>query len=354
MKSAMQRLVEDWNGLAVVSRFHRPTAAWIFIVLHDDALGAPTGGTRMKVYATPEDGLRDGMRLAEGMTHKWAAIDLDFGGGKAVLALSRELASEERQQLLVVYGRMIAALKGGFSTGQDLGTTPEDMLFLRRYAPYVHGPDAETGSVLEPGPYTARGVFAGIRAAANHLFGSRELHGRRVLVQGVGGVGDPLARLCAEAGATVIVSDVDEVRASRVARDLGSEVLSADAVYSFACDVYAPCAIGATLSRDTIPRLACRVVAGAANNQLAEPRDAERLVERGILYAPDYVINGGGALAFGLKARGEKDEDLIGRRLDGLENTLSEIFAEAADRGESPDRAARRRVDRLLARARGR
>ena len=187
MTSSLKRLIEKWNGLAVLSRYHQPSAAWIFIVLHDDTLGPPTGGTRIKLYDTPEEGLRDGMRLAEGMTHKWAAIDLDFGGGKAVLALSREVSATEREQLLATYGRLLAALKGGFSTGQDLGTTPEDMLFLQRYAPYVHGPDPDTGKALDPGPYTARGVFAGIRATASELFGSADLAGRRILVQGLGG-----------------------------------------------------------------------------------------------------------------------------------------------------------------------
>jgi leucine dehydrogenase len=346
-------LIEDWNGLAVLSRYHRSSAAWIFIALHDDSLGTPTGGTRIKLYPTPEDGLRDGMRLAEGMTHKWAAIDLDFGGGKAVLALSRAVSEAEREQLLATYGELLAALKGGFSTGQDLGTTPEDMLFLRGYTPHVHGPDPETGKPLDPGPYTARGVFVGIRAAADQVFGSTELTGRRILVQGVGGVGYPLAGLCTEAGATVLVSDVDDKRATGVACELHCEAVPANAVYSTPCDVYAPCAVGATLNHETIPQLVCRAVAGSANNQLAETEDADRLFERGILYAPDYVINAGGALAFGLKARGETDEARIGDRLDGLGATLAEILSEAAERAESPLRAARRRVDRVLARARG-
>jgi leucine dehydrogenase len=353
MPSSLEQLTRTWNGLAVVSRYHEPTAAWVFIALHDDTLGAPTGGTRIQVYPTPAEGLRDGMRLAEGMTHKWAAIDLNFGGGKAVLALSRELDTEERGQLLATYGRLLAALKGGFSTGQDLGTTPEDMLLLQRYAPYVHGPDRLTGKTLDPGPYTARGVFVGIRAAAGRLFGTTELAGRRILIQGVGGVGYPLARLCAKAGASLLLSDVDGERVGRVAAELNAETLDAGAVYSTACDIYAPCALGATLSRRTIPQLACRAVAGSANNQLAEAQDAERLHRRGILYAPDYVINAAGALAFGLKARGETDEARIGKRLDGLGSTLAEIFAEAAEHEESPLRAARRRVDRVLARARG-
>ena len=189
----LERMIEDWDGLAVVNRHHRPTGAWIFIALHDDALGRPTGGTRIKVYETPADGLRDALRLAEGMTHKWAAIEQPFGGGKGVLALGHEPSPAEREQLLICYGRLVQALRGSFSTGQDLGTTTEDMLLLSRHTRFVHGPDRETGRALDPGPYTARAVFAGLLAAVKHVIGSSDLNGRRILVQGVGGVGRPLA-----------------------------------------------------------------------------------------------------------------------------------------------------------------
>ena len=349
---SLERMIEGWDGLAVVSRHHRPTNAWIFIALHDDALGGPTGGTRIKVYDTPSDGLRDALRLAEGMTHKWAAIDLPFGGGKGVLALDHEPSPTEREALLVCYGRLVETLRGSFSTGQDLGTTTEDMLFLARHTRFVHGPDRDTGRALDPGPYTARGVFAGLRAAVEHLFGSPDLKDRRILVQGAGGVGRPLADRCARGGAELLLSDLDEQRVGSVAEELVAQVVSPQDVYSTPCDVYAPCAVGATLNPATISRLRCRIVAGAANNQLGASGDAELLHERRILYAPDYVINGGGALAFGLKAQGEKSEERIGERLDGLGATLTEIFAEAREREESPLHAARRRVERVLARAR--
>jgi len=352
MELSLERMIEEWDGLAVVSRHHRPTGAWIFIALHDDALGGPTGGTRIKVYETPADGLRDALRLAEGMTHKWAAIELPFGGGKGVLALGHETSRIEREDLLVCYGHLVNSLRGSFSTGQDLGTTTEDMLLLARHTRFVHGPDAETGRALDPGPYTARAVFAGLLAAVEQVFGSPDLNGRRILVQGVGGVGRPLANQCAGAGADLLLSDLDEQRARSAADELGANIVAPQDVYSTPCDVYAPCALGATLNPATISRLDCRIVAGAANNQLGASGDAELLHERGILYAPDYVINGGGALAFGLKAQGEKNEELIGKRLDGLGGTLAEIFAEARERDESPLHASWRRVERVLARAR--
>ena len=349
MEHDLQGLIEDWDGM-VVCRYDALTTSWIFIALHDATRGTPTGGTRMRAYPSPADGLRDAMRLAEGMTHKWAAIDLGFGGGKAVLALSRELGPDERTGLLVRYGRVLAALNGGFGTGVDLGVTPEDMLIVAREAPYVHGCDPERNTTRDPGPYTALGVFSGIGAAVEHVFGSSELSGRRVLVQGLGDVGHPLARMCAEAGGELLLADLDRDLAGRVAGELKGTVVAADDVYTTPCDVYAPCAVGATLNRETIPRLACRIVAGSANNQLAEPQDAGRLHQRGILYAPDYVINAGGALAFGLMAKGETDEEILRSRVVGLGPLLSGIFSEAAKDDDSPLDAAERRVRRVLTR----
>jgi leucine dehydrogenase len=306
----------------------------------------------MKVYARPEDGLRDAMRLGEGMTHKWAVVDMDFGGGKAVLALSHPVEGEERVGLLRRYARLLNSLQGSFSTGEDLGTTPEDMLVLSRESRWVHGYDPERDRMRDPGPYTALGVFEGIRAAVRHVWGGGSLRGRSVLIQGVGDVGEPLARLCADAGATLLLSDLDAGRCERVAAETGATVVAADAARSTACDVYAPCAVGATLSAETIPGLACRIVGGSANNQLEVAEDAERLHERGILYAPDYVINGGGATAFGLRTRGEEDDGVLRARVRAVGDALGEIFAEAAEANESPLNAASRRVQRNLSRKR--
>jgi len=350
--TTIERLIEEWQGLAVVCDHDRATGTWIFIALHDDTLGSPVGGTRVRVYPAPEDGLRDAMRLAEGMTHKWASIDLDSGGGKGVLALSRPVAEDERRRLLERYARLLDTLSGSFSTGQDLGTTPEDIGVLSGISEHVHGFDAERGVIDDPGPYTALGVLSGIRSAAAHALGADSLDGVKILIQGVGGVGRPLARHCAGAGAELLVSDVNDGQAKGVADDHGAAVVAPEAVYETQCDIYAPCAVGATLNEQSIPLLGCRIVAGAANNQLESDEDAERLRRRGILYAPDYVINAGGALAFGLKARGTTDPAQLRDRVSGLGATLSEIFDEARAHDESPLRAAQRRVERVLARQR--
>ena len=348
----IESLIAGWDGLGVVVRHDRPTGSWVFIALHDGTLGPLAGGTRLRTYPSPAAGLADAQRLAAGMTAKWAAIDAPFGGGKAVLAAPGPLAGEERRGLLRRYGRLVDALGGAFSTGPDLGTTMDDMREIHRVTPYVHGFDPRTGAATDAGPFTARGVLAAIRAAVRQAAGSDDLAGRTVLVEGLGSVGAPLARHLAAAGARLLVSDLEPDRAAALAAELGARVVPLAEVPRTPCDVYAPCAVGGVLNRRTIPQLACRVVAGSANNQLEEERDARLLQERGILYAPDYVANAGGAIAFSLLGRGAAPEE-IDSRLLGIGTTLAEVFREAEARGETPLAAAARKVEAVLARARG-
>jgi leucine dehydrogenase len=343
----MQKLIEAWSGESVVTRYDHAAQTWMFIAIHDTTLGAAMGGCRMKVYGGPEEALHDAMRLAEGMTYKWATIGFDLGGGKSVLAVPRRLEGREREALFRRFGRLIDSLKGAYACGPDLGTTPEDMAVIARETRHVHG-GTRQGETADPGPYTALGVWAGMRSAARQVFGDGQLAGRSVLIEGVGDVGIPLARLLQESGARILVSDIDDERAAAVAAEVGGEVVAAERVYETPCDVYAPCAVGATLSAETVAVLQCRIVAGSANNQLAEPEDAERLHARGILYAPDYVINAGGATALPLLGRGEHTEDEIRERVRGFERALDEIFTEASERNESPLYAAVRRVERVL------
>jgi leucine dehydrogenase len=267
-----------------------------------------------------------------------------------VLAVPEPLSGEARAGLLRSYGQLLESLKGAFQTGVDLGTTPEDMQVIAGETRYVHGVDPVTGATEDPGPFTARGVVRGIEAALAVTFGSDDLDGRSVVIQGVGDVGHPLARMLADVGARVSVSDIDGERARRVAAEVGGELVEPAAVFSASCDVFAPCAVTGVLNRETIPQLACRVVAGSANAQLGEPDDADRLHERGILYAPDYVVNAGGATAFGLMSTGIDDVEELNARVDDIRPTLEAIFAEAGERDESPFAASRRRVQALLAR----
>ena len=348
----LQELIERWDGLGIVCRYDTVSGTWIFIAMHDNTLGACTGGTRMKVYDSPGDGLRDAMRLAEGMTCKWAAIHEPVGGGKAVLAIERPLEGEERRQLLLRYGELIQSLKGAFRTGEDLGITSSDMHTVAERCDYVHGFHPVDDSKVDPSPFTARAVFEGVKAAAEVTFGSADLDGKTVLIQGVGNVGANLGRFLAQAGARLLLSDIDARKTESLARELEAEVVQPDGIFAADCDIYAPCAIGATVNEETIPQLRCRIVAGSANNQLAEPADAQRLLDRQITYVPDYIINAGGALSFALIDRGHTDLEVLSDEMVSIGTTVREILREAEAHHESPVAAAERRVQATLTRAR--
>jgi leucine dehydrogenase len=347
-----KHLLRSWSGEEIVVRYDHEADAWMFIAIHATHGKRSVGGVRLMVYPSPEDGLLDALRLAEGMTNKWAAIDVDYAGGKAVIALSRPVHGDSRTALLRRFGRLIDSLNGRYGAGPDIGTTPKDMALLASETRYVHCFDWSRGEPYDPGIYTALGVFIGMKAALRHATGSDALAGRRVLVQGVGDTGEPLARSVAEAGGVALVNDLNGDRAERIAGAVGGEAVPTDRVYDIACDVYAPCSVGATLSAETIPRLRCRVVAGSANNQLATPEDSERLHARRILYAPDYVVNGAGAVSLAMVDEGATF-DAIREEIARMDTRMTEIFQDAAARNESPVHAARRRVERRLAALRG-
>ena len=344
----LEELIRSWDGEQVVTRFDRPTGTWMFVCIHSTVRGPAGGGTRMNVYGTPAEALDDAMRLAGAMTLKMAGIDVPFGGGKAVLAIPGPLADGERRDLLLSYGELVDSLGGTYRTGPDVNTTVADMDVIGERTPYVFCRSVERGGSGDPGPYTARGVFHGIRASVRHVYGSDDLDGRTILVQGVGHVGERLAEQLAGAGARVQVSDIDTGRAGALAERIGAEIVVPDEALRTECDVYAPCALGGTLTADSIPRLRCRIVAGCANNQLAEPDDAERLREAGILYAPDFVINAGGVLyAWGTEGLGWTPNQVEARHA-GLGEALLEIYARAEDEGittaEAAERIARARI----------
>jgi leucine dehydrogenase len=325
----LEDLIRTWDGEEVVVGFDEPSGTWMFVCIHSTRLGPAGGGTRMKSYAQPSDALQDAMNLSEGMTLKMAAAGIPFGGGKAVVAVPEAPEGEERRRILLRYAELAASLGGTFHTGPDVNTTTADMDLIAERHPYVYCRSKEHGGSGDPGPYTARGVFHGIRATLEHAFGSGELRDRVVLVQGVGDVGGPLAEQLASDGARVLVSDIDAERVGVIASRIGADVVPPDAAIGVECDVYAPCALGGTLNATTIPELRCRVVAGSANNQLAEPQDSQRLRDAGILYAPDFVINAGGVLyAWGTESLGW-DPDTVERRLEGIGATLAEIYAQA-------------------------
>ena len=334
-----EELLSRWDGETAV--MHRDeSGAWIFICLHSTSLGPAGGGTRLKVYGTPTEALEDAMRLSAAMTRKLAVAGLPFGGGKAVIAVSEIPSGEQRRALFLRYADLVASLGGTFRTSSDMNTGETDMDVIGERTEYVFGRSVKAGGSGSPAPPTAVGVYHGIRASLAHVFGSDDLEGRIVVVQGAGGVGSPLADQLANAGASVLVADIDLERAQAVADRVGGVAVPADQVVETECDIYAPCALGGILSTETVQRLRCRIVAGSANNQLAEPGAAELLRSRGILYAPDYVINAGGAIAIvGLEQLGWSQSELD-TALARIGETLGQIYERADQRSISTAAAA--------------
>ena len=310
----------------------------MFVCIHSTVLGPAGGGTRMRVYPTPLDGLADAMRLSQAMTVKMAGANLDRGGGKAVLAVPELFTGDARRELLLRYGALVESLGGTYRTAGDMNITPYDLDVVKERCQWVYG---TTGGGGNSGRGTAIAVHAGLQASAEHVFGSADLRGRTVLVQGAGAVGADLVALLQADGAEVLVSDVDESRAAAT----GAAVVPPDDVYDTECDIYSPCAVGGTLNATTIPRLRCKIVGGSANNQLAEPDDAQRLHDRGILYAPDFIINAGGVIQLvGLEDRGWNEEELQ-QNLRAVGDTLREIYARGGDPAKAAEVLAAERID---------
>jgi len=316
------------------------------IALHSTALGPATGGTRLWPYASTSDALVDALRLSRGMTYKNAVAGLALGGGKAVILAPTE--PFDREQLFLAHGRAVESLGGRFITAEDVGTTPADFEVAARETEWVAGFDGRGG---DPSPWTARGVMAGLVAATEHRWGTPALEGRVVALQGCGNVGEALARQLSEAGATLVVADRDTARAERLADELGVSVVAPEAIYDVEADIFAPCALGSILDDSTIARLRVDVIAGAANNQLAEDRHAEALSARDIVYAPDFVINAGGVISGSVALLNETQDDMV-RRVDGIHDTTREVLDHAARERITTLHAAERRAEMALANAR--
>ncbi len=342
----------DAPGFDRVVRFDRPDVGLTgFIAVHSTLMGPAAGGFRIYPYASEDAALKDVLRLARGMTYKNAAADLPLGGGKAVAI--GDPAKAKTPAFLTAFGEAVEALDGAYWTAEDMGVTAADMAIVRQATSRVAGLADGAYASGDPSPVTARGVFNALKIAARRRLGAERLDGLTVALQGLGHVGAHLAAMLYGEGARLIVTDVDGERLDRAKRGLGAEVVGLDEIYDAAADIFAPCAIGAILNDDTIPRLKAKVVAGAANNQLAEPRHGEALRTRGVLYAPDYVANGGGIINVAAEiARIEDRGPWVEAKLAALEKTLRGIFDLAEQKGVSPADAADRFVEaRLAARA---
>ncbi len=313
------------------------------VAVHSTVLGPALGGARMWHYANGDRALADAMRLAEAMSHKAAAAGLALGGGKGVIATpdAARPEGELRRAILLDFGDLVDSLEGRYVTAEDVGTGAEDMAVIASRTDHVVGLSSERGGSGDPSPVTALGVHAAMRACARHLWRASDLGGRRVVLIGYGHVGSNLARLLRADGAEVIVTDLDPGRRD-AALALGAEWVDVGEALGLPCDVLAPCALGAIVDRHTIPRLNCEVICGAANNVLDTEADAERLRQRGITYAPDFIANAGGLISVYGELNGTPHADSL-RLAAGIEGTIGAILAESAELEITPLAAARRR-----------
>ncbi|MSU89275.1 amino acid dehydrogenase [Rhodobacteraceae bacterium 2CG4] len=315
------------------------------VAIHDSRLGPALGGTRVWPHPTLEAALTDALRLSRGMTYKAAIAGVPFGGGKAVIMA--DPARGKTPAMLDAYAEMLAQLQDSYVTAEDVGLTLADADYLKARTPNVVGTTA--GGSGNPSPVTAHGVFLGLCAAVRHRLQRGDLSGLRVAVQGLGAVGGALCERLHAAGAELVVADIDPARTRAVATRLGARAADPQTVLSAAVDVAAPCALGAVLSRATIPALRAKVVAGAANNQLAERDDAAALRERGILYAPDFVLNAGGLINVAAElAPGGCDRAAVLERLATIPQVLSEIFRRAERTGRPTNRIAHAMAEERL------
>ncbi|NNC74639.1 MAG: Glu/Leu/Phe/Val dehydrogenase [Acidimicrobiia bacterium] len=309
------------------------------IAIHSTALGPALGGTRFYPYASEDEALTDVLRLAKGMTYKSAAAGLDLGGGKAVII--GDPRTDKTERMLRAYARVIDSLGGRYVTAEDVGTTTDDMITISRETKHVSGLPAEYGGSGDPSPATATGVLAAIRATARHLWGDDDLSGRRIAIQGVGKVGSSLAEQLVKSGASVIVTDTYKPAVDHAVSAYGAKAVGIDEIYDVECDLFAPCALGASFNESTIPRLRCEAIAGSANNQLATTADADRLIERGITYVPDFIVNAGGVINIQEELHGSYSWERAARALEGIGDAVTRVLTRAQAEGATPVIAAR-------------
>jgi leucine dehydrogenase len=315
--------------------FDAKTGLKAIIAIHSTALGPAAGGCRMWNYATADDAFVDALRLSEGMSYKNAMADLPLGGGKAVIWGNSK--TDKTQELFRALGRAIATLNGKYWSAEDVGVSVHDMAFAAEETKYVAGLPGKSG---DPSPVTAKGVFLGIKATALRAFGSDDLNGKHVAVQGVGHVGAYVCGHLARAGARLTITDVNAEALAQVAKDTGATVVAPGEIYDVAADIFSPNALGAIINAETLPRLKVKVIAGGANNQLSTPDMGEKVMERGILYAPDYVINGGGIINVAAEISGAYDPAWVDGKVQRLVGTLGEVLDQARSEGRATNRVA--------------
>ena len=319
------------------------------VAMHSTHLGPAAGGTRLWHYADDADALTDALRLSRGMSYKNAMAGLPLGGGKAVILADAKRSKSP--EMIAAFGRAVDRIGGHYVTAEDVGMTVQDMIAIREQTKFVAGLPVAGGEVGgDPGPHTSLGVFFGIKAAVRRALGKDSLAGRHLALPGAGSVAGGGARLAAAEGARLSIADVDYGRVQKLADETGGAVVSPDMILSLEADLLSPCALGAILTAETIPALNTPIVAGGANNQLATPEDGERIAARGILYAPDYVINAGGIINVSTEYLGDGDSSLVRERIEAIPGRLEQIWAESAATGRNPAAVADAMAQRLIGR----
>ncbi len=312
------------------------------LAVHSTRLGPALGGTRFWSYATEEEAITDALRLSRGMTYKNAVAGLDLGGGKSIIIGDNR--TTDREKIFRAHGRFVESLGGRYITAEDVGTSMGDMDWVKMETSHVAGLRGKSG---DPSPVTAHGVFRAIQASAKQCWGSDSLEEKTVSIQGCGHVGQCLAGELHEAGAKLIVSDIDAERAKKVQTATGARIVEGDAIYSAEADIFAPCALGGIINDETIPKLKVQIVAGGANNQLLEPRHGDMLEEKGILYAPDYVSNAGGVINVYGEVKGW-DAQRARDKADDIYDTILKVFEIAKRDGVPTYQAADRLAEQRL------
>ena len=340
----------DFDAHEQLCFFTRPEIGFkAIIAVHSTHLGPAAGGARFWHYAEDAEALTDALRLSRGMSYKNAMAGLPLGGGKSVI-----LADEARSkspELLATFGKAVDSLGGRYITAEDVGMSVRDMIEVERHTRFVAGLPAGAGEVGgDPGPHTALGVFLGIKAAVRHKLGKDSVSGLHIALQGAGSVAGGVARHAAAEGARLSIADVDAQRANALADEVGGAVVDPGDVMTLEADVLSPCALGAILTEESIPALNVPIVAGGANNQLATPADGARLQERGILYAPDYVINAGGIINVSTEYLNDGGPDLVRSRIEAIPGRLEQIWAESEASGRDPAAVADAMAQQLIGR----
>lgn len=315
------------------------------IAIHSTALGPALGGTRFFPYETEEAALHDVLRLSKGMTYKAAAAGLDLGGGKAVII--GDPRTDKSERLLRAYGRIVDSLQGRYITAEDMGTTTTDLDVVRRETRWALGNSVAEGGAGDPSPVTARGLYMATRAVCQMLWGDPDVTGRRFAIQGVGKVGSAFVQLLVENRADVVVSDAYEPALVAAVENYGVKSVPPDEILTVDCDILSPCALGATINQATIPQLNCQAVVGSANNQLETDDDARAIMDRGILYAPDFVVNAGGLINVFDELHGYSKLRAL-HRVDAIYDATIKILETARSEGITPNEAAMKVAEKRI------